>query len=82
MKFTIDVDCTPAEARAFLGLPDLTPLHAVWLDRVQALMVDGVAPADVERMMRGWMPDMAPALTAWQRAFFPTGGAGAGEERK
>ena len=22
-----DIDCTPAEARAFLGLPDLTPLH-------------------------------------------------------
>ncbi|MEO7470377.1 MAG: DUF6489 family protein, partial [Sphingobium limneticum] len=27
MKVTVDVDCTPAEARAFLGLPDVTPIH-------------------------------------------------------
>ena len=29
MKVTVDVDCTPEEARRFLGLPDLTPVHAV-----------------------------------------------------
>ena len=27
MKVTVDVDCSPAEARAFLGLPDVTPIH-------------------------------------------------------
>ena len=26
MKVTVDIDCTPADARAFLGLPDVTPL--------------------------------------------------------
>ena len=27
MKVTIEVDCTPVEARTFLGLPDVTPLN-------------------------------------------------------
>ena len=27
MKVNVEVECTPAEARAFLGLPDVTPLN-------------------------------------------------------
>ena len=27
MKFTINVECTPEEARRFVGLPDVTPLN-------------------------------------------------------
>lgn len=29
MKISIDIDCTPAEARAFFGLPDLTAVNNV-----------------------------------------------------
>jgi hypothetical protein len=27
MKITVDIDCTPGEARQFMGLPDLEPLQ-------------------------------------------------------
>ena len=27
MKITMNVDCTPEEARAFLGLPDVKPMQ-------------------------------------------------------
>ena len=27
MKVTINLDCTPEEARVFMGLPDVTPLN-------------------------------------------------------
>ena len=27
MKITVDIDCTPEEARAFLGLPDVKPMQ-------------------------------------------------------
>ncbi|MEM9233601.1 MAG: DUF6489 family protein [Pseudomonadota bacterium] len=27
MKITFNVDCTPAEARAFFGLPDMSPVN-------------------------------------------------------
>lgn len=30
MIITINVDCTPEEARAFLGLPDLKPMQDVF----------------------------------------------------
>jgi uncharacterized protein DUF6489 len=27
MKVTVNIDCTPEEARAFLGLPDVRPMQ-------------------------------------------------------
>jgi len=35
MKVIVDVDCTPEEARRFLGLPDLTPVHDLYLDKMK-----------------------------------------------
>ena len=47
MKVTVDVDCTPSEARAFLGLPDVTPIH----DKYIRTMLDGFdGVANVEQM--------------------------------
>jgi hypothetical protein len=47
MKVTVDVDCSPAEARAFLGLPDVTPIH----DKYIKTMLEGFeGVANVEQM--------------------------------
>ena len=27
MKFTVNVECSPEEARRFMGLPDVTPIN-------------------------------------------------------
>ena len=35
MKFKVDVDCTPDEARAFFGLPDVKPLQETLLPEVE-----------------------------------------------
>jgi hypothetical protein len=56
MKVSIDVDCTPEEARRLVGLPDLTPLHAVYVGRVEELMKKGITPDIVESMIRNWVP--------------------------
>ena len=56
MKVTFNIDCTPEEARRFLGLPDLTSVHDVYLQKMTALVSDGVTPAVVTEMMRGWSP--------------------------
>ncbi|HEY4250209.1 MAG TPA: DUF6489 family protein [Roseomonas sp.] len=53
MKMTIEIDCTPEEARRALGLPDLTPLHAAMLDRLQAQMPD-LAQATPEAWLAAW----------------------------
>lgn len=75
MKVTIDIDCTPQEARAFLGLPDLTPLHAAYIERMQQLLKEGLSSADIEKMMRAWMPAMGEGIEQW-KAFWQaaTGG--------
>jgi Family of unknown function (DUF6489) len=78
MKISFDIDCTPEEARAFFGLPDLQPLHDVYLDRMKATITDGITPADWERMMRNWAPGIAGSFEQWQKLFMAglTGGAG------
>ena len=37
MKINVEVDCTPAEARAFLGLPDVTPLNDAMVAEMQKM---------------------------------------------
>ena len=54
MKIKITVDCTPVEARAFLGLPDVSPLHDIYLERMKTLVEQGVTPDVVSEMMKGW----------------------------
>lgn len=56
MKMNIEVDCTPEEVRRLLGLPDLTPLHALYLARVEKLMDQGITPDIVEGMIKNWAP--------------------------
>ena len=43
MKVTVDVDCTPEEARRFLGLPDLGPIHAAYIEKMQKALADNAA---------------------------------------
>ena len=40
MKITIEIDCTPDEARQFVGLPDVKPMQAA---QVWAALPDGAA---------------------------------------
>ncbi len=56
MKFHIEIDCTPEEARRLFGLPDLEPLHDIYLDRVKELMAKGITPEMVQAMVRSWVP--------------------------
>ena len=50
MKVTVDVDCTPEEARRFLGLPDLTPVHQAYVERMQKAVTEGVTPESFTEM--------------------------------
>jgi hypothetical protein len=55
-KFNIEEDCTPEEARRLVGLPDLEPLHDIYLSRVKELMAKGITPDMVETMVKSWVP--------------------------
>lgn len=75
MKISVDIECSPQEARAFFGLPDLDPLHAVYLDRMKAAMTDGFTPADWQKMIQTWAPGMAGGFEQWQKLMMAGMGA-------
>lgn len=56
MKVTIEMDMTPQEARAFMGLPDVAPMQTKMLDEMQQRMRSAFDAGDPEAMMKAWMP--------------------------
>ena len=54
MKINVEVDCTPAEARAFLGLPDVAPLNEAMVAEMQKRMQANVAAMQPEELMKTW----------------------------
>ena len=56
MTVNVEIDCTPQEARAFFGLPDLAPLHEAVLAQVKERMLGALAGMEPEAMLKAWMP--------------------------
>jgi hypothetical protein len=54
MKMTIEVECSPQEARAFLGLPDVTPLNEKLVSEMQGRMEKNMAMLSPEEMLKAW----------------------------
>ncbi len=76
MKITVDVDCTPEEARRFLGLPDLTPVHDAYIAKMIDTMQNGVSPDMLTSMMKSWAPMGDAGMKLWQNLLDQaTGGA-------
>ncbi len=55
MKITIDVDCSPEEARQFLGLPDVAPLQASVMADIEKRTLAALAAMEPEQLMKTWM---------------------------
>ena len=69
MKINVEVDCTPEEARRFMGLPDLTPVHEKYVATLTAAM-DGIAPTEaIENMMKSWAPMSEAGFGMWRKMF-------------
>ncbi len=56
MKLKFDVDCTPEEARAFFGLPDVKPMQDALLKQAENQMAAAMHAMEPEQMMSLWMP--------------------------
>ncbi len=55
MKVTVEIDCTPDEARQFLGLPDLKPMHAAVMAKMEAQVTEAADRFSPDAMLRSWM---------------------------
>jgi hypothetical protein len=55
MKIKVDIDCTPAEARAFMGLPDFEPMQQRTLAVMEKRMLDSLENFTPETLLKLWM---------------------------
>jgi hypothetical protein len=68
MKLNIEIDCTPAEARAFLGLPDVTPLNDLLVAEMKTRMEANMAAMQPEEVMKSWTSFGLQAQDQFRRA--------------
>lgn len=83
MKITIEIDCTPDEARQFMGLPDLKPMQAAIMGRIEAQMTEAVDRFSPDAMLRSWISLMPQTGDQFKdvvgRFFRPPGDGGTGK---
>jgi hypothetical protein len=70
MKITINVDCTPEEARTFMGLPDVGPLQQAMLDQMKTQMQKAASAMDPETMFKTLFPMQMDGMQEMQKAFW------------
>lgn len=80
MKITVDIDCTPEEARQFLGPPDVQPLQAALMVELEKRMRANIEQMDPETMLKTWLPAGMQGLEQMQKLFWSqlAGAAGSG----
>ena len=66
MKVTINIDCTPEEARQFMGLPDVQPLQQAMMKQMEERMIVEIDRFSPENLLKTWFSGM-PQNTDWMR---------------
>lgn len=56
MKIHIEIECSPEEARQFMGLPDVQPLHDKMMGEIEGRMRQALSATDPSAFIEGWMP--------------------------
>src|SRR6516162_7374941 len=69
MKFNVDIECTPEEARAFFGLPDVKPLQEALLSEVEDRLRATLKAMDPEAMLNTWLPATLKGFEQLQEMF-------------
>ena len=82
MKVIVTVDCTPLEAREFLGLPDVQPMQSAMMDQMQKKMMDNIDKFSPESIMQSWFSFDPKIAERFQDIFVNMAGLGAGAKEK
>ena len=70
MKITINIDCTPEEARRYMGLPDVAPMQEAMLKEMQERMMANLASLQPDEMMKTWVPMGIEGWLEYQKTLF------------
>ncbi len=80
MKIRIDIDCTPKEARSFLGLPDVEPLQKQMMEQLGEKIQSYAANMDMEALMKMWMTGGLKGMENLQQQFWAQFAPGSGKK--
>ena len=69
MKLTVEVDCTPVEAREFFGLPDVQPMQAAIMAEMEKNIMKEAQRFSPDALMKAWFTGM-PQGADWFRDLF------------
>jgi hypothetical protein len=56
MKVNVEVTCTPEEARAFFGLPDLGPMQQRVMGEIEERLRSSLGAMSPEAVFKTWIP--------------------------
>jgi ketol-acid reductoisomerase len=56
MKINIEIECTPEEARSFMGLPDVSTANSVYVDGIARAMKSASNPAQLQEYAEALAP--------------------------
>jgi hypothetical protein len=82
MKFNIEVDCTPLEARQFIGLPDVQPMQKAVMDKLQAQLMSNIEKVSPEALMQSWFSFDPKIAERFQDMFVTMAGLGTRKDKK
>jgi hypothetical protein len=85
MKVTIDIDCTPLEARQFMGLPDVQPMQAAVMAEIEKRVMAEATKFSPDGFLRAWFSEGQQGAEWFRdqfRGFFAQAGAANGEPPK
>jgi len=54
MKVTVDIECTPQEARAFLGLPNVETLNDYMIEQMKNRVEQNIQSMQPEEILKTW----------------------------
>jgi hypothetical protein len=85
MKVNVEIDCTPMEARQFFGLPDVGPMQAAMMEKLQQQMLTNIDKITPDALMQSWFsfdPKLAERFQEMFMSMAGLGGALGGDKRK
>ena len=56
MKVNVEVTCSPEEARAFFGLPDLKPMQDRIMGEIEERLKTSLNSMNPEQVFKTWLP--------------------------
>lgn len=77
MKVVFNIECTPEEARAFLGLPNIAPMQDALMKELEGQLRENIRSLDPETMLKTWLPATIQGWGDVQKMFWEQMGVNA-----